>query len=112
MAQGLQAQWDACYGPTNFGGNVNNSAAVDAAHFQQRVAMAVSAQAVAVCQEVTTTTNHPNRVAMAKDALNNPAKYTAPFAQAMAANGLDEGSTDSAILGAVAFGWDFFAGLP
>jgi hypothetical protein len=111
MAAGLQAQWDAAYGPTPFTTDDSDRAKNDATRFQQRVSMAVSAQAVLVSQEATSHANNANRKALAKDALNNPSKYTAAFAQAMASQGLDQASSDAQIQNAVSVGWDYMAGM-
>lgn len=111
---GLIEQWIACYGPNQISGSPlpKSGDAEPSTQFRQRVAMAVSAQAVAVSQELTSVTNHANREALAKDVLNNPAKYVFPFAQAMASQGLTNDSTDQQITNAVSVGWNYMAGVP
>jgi len=114
LAIGLLAQWEACYGPSARSGQPppQELDAEPSSQFRHRVAMAVSSQAVAVSQELTTVTNHANRVVLAKNVLNNPSGYVDPFAQAMASQGLDNTSTDAAIANAVSVGWNFMAGVP
>ena len=107
MASTLQGQWNAAYGATPVIAQEDQSAIF----FQQRVSMAVTQQAVTVTGESTGTTNHTNRVALAKAVLNNPQPYVAPFTQACASQGLDNTSTDSAITTQVASLWNGLSGV-
>lgn len=111
LITGLQAQWDACYGPTRFG-DPNNQGLIDATRFMQRVSMAVSAYALSIMNEAATTPNHVNRMALVKAVLGNPPGWNAAFAQAFAAHGLDQSSTDTQIGNGPAAVWDAFAGPP
>lgn len=94
MAATLQGQGDATYGPTQFPAQALQ-ALIDATHFQQRTAMAVTAETIAVSQEATGTPNHATRVALAK-----------------ASVGDDQSSSNAVITGHVAIGWNYFAGMP
>lgn len=109
MASGLQAQWDATYGPTLFSG-ASNPSVTDPVHFQQRVSIAVTTAAVAIASEATGVTDHTNRVLLAKAVLGNPLPWITPFAQACASQGLDQSSNDAAISNMIAAVWNGFAG--
>lgn len=110
MATTLQAQWNAVYGPTAWEFNTLQSR-IDAAYFMQRVSMAMTAAAISIANEATGTVNHVNRVGLAKLVLDNPSQWSAPFAQACAAEGLDQTSTDAAINGMMGAIWNGLAGV-
>jgi hypothetical protein len=110
MAATLQAQWDATYGPTQFTGSLDPSK-TDPTHFQQRISMAMMQVAVAVATEVSTTQNHVNRLALAQKILWNPLQWMGPIAQACASQGLDQSSTDAALVSILTNGWNALAGV-
>lgn len=110
MAATLQAQWDATYPPTLFTG-ASNPSLIDPVHFQQRVSMAMMQVAVSVATEVNTTANHANRLALAQKILWNPLQWMGPIAQACASQGLDQNSTDAALINLLTSGWNALAGV-
>lgn len=111
MATTLQAQHDAAYGPTDFTFPGITQARIDAAHFVERVTMAVAAAAQSIGAEATTTNDHANRVALAKAASSNPSQWGLPFAVMLAAQGLDQNaSTDAQINNMVSAVWNTIAG--
>lgn len=109
MASTLQAQWDATYGPSTFTG-ASNPSETDPVHFQQRTAMAIMQVAVTVATEPIGTANHANRVALARTVLANPLQWMGPLTQAIASQGLDQSSTDAAIVSMLSAGWNAIAG--
>jgi hypothetical protein len=108
MASGLLAQWLAANGPD--AGPQPDPASVAARQFQCRVAVAVAQAAINVSTEAGTVTDHANRAAFAKDALQNTGKYTGAFAIALASEGIDNTSTDVQINNMVAAVWNGFSG--
>ncbi len=103
MAATLQAQWDATYGPTP-------QPVTPDVYFMQRVAMAMIAAALNVAAEGSAVTNHAARSAYATKVLNAPGSYMAAFAQAAAALGNDQTSTDVAIISVMGSVWNAMAG--
>ena len=95
-------------------------------NFQQRVAAALRAAAVAVYTEPTATTGHVTRAAYALQVVQNPPLsmittnafgVTAPdktvyaWAALLAAQGLDNSATDAAIQAQIAGDWNAMAGV-
>jgi hypothetical protein len=79
--------------------------------FQNLIQAAMVQQAVAITNEVTTTTNHVNRVRLATSILLSPATYVIDFAQAVASQAVDKTATDSTILTTVSAVWNSLAGV-
>lgn len=83
--------------------------------FTQRVSIAMENAAIAISSEATSTTNHGNRVALAKQTLLNPSQYAPLFAQAVAANlAMDapNSATDAQLSNTVSAIWNALAGVP
>jgi hypothetical protein len=79
--------------------------------FQNRVAEAVSEAALAIYAEAGATAGHVARAAYATVILNDMSnRHAILFAQACAAQGLDDTSTDAALAGGVAGAWNALAG--
>lgn len=121
MAATLIDQWVASHGPLQpFAGPTGNAptpaeaAAVVQAntsqHFRARVIMAATTAALAISSETSTTPDHANRVALAKQVLNAPDNFTYAFAQALASQSIDDTSTDAQINVGVASVWNGMAG--
>lgn len=80
--------------------------------FQQKVALAAAACALAIYAESSGTTNHTIRAAYARQVLSNPVLYaTQSIAFAVAADETTwEGSTDQEIIDRVLAVWNALAG--
>ncbi len=86
-------------------------ASVNVIDFQQRVAEAVWEAALQIYAEVNTTPGHAARATYATAILNDQSNHHAIlFAQACAAQGLDDSSTDAAIAVGVSAAWNALAG--
>jgi hypothetical protein len=79
--------------------------------FQNLIQAAMVQQAVAITNEVTTTTNHVNRARLATNILLSPATYVVDFAQAVASQAVDKTATDATILTTVSAVWNSLAGV-
>jgi hypothetical protein len=77
--------------------------------FRSRVSMAMVKAAMDIQSELTTVAYHGQRSAFARLVLVEPSRYTPPFAQALAAQGLDNVSTDKQIADMVSSVWNGFA---
>lgn len=97
MATGLLAQYQAV--------NADQT-------FAQRVEIAMLQAAQNIAAEATSTTNHANRVALAKAASLAPKQYAPLFTEMLAAQAIDTSSTDAAINTMVASVWNTLAGVP
>lgn len=118
MAAALIDQWIAVHGPVakvTFGNGplAENSPdsvqATTSSRFRARSIMAAVNAAVAISNEAIATPNHVLRAQLSKNLLNAPDSYIFPMAQALAAQGLDDSSTDTAINNGVASVWNSFA---
>jgi hypothetical protein len=81
------------------------------ATFQTLIQAAIVQQAIAVTSELTTTTNHVNRVRLATNILLSPSTYVSDFAQAVASQAVDKTATDTVILNTVSAVWNAIAGV-
>ncbi|MDQ6919097.1 MAG: hypothetical protein M3Z98_07030 [Candidatus Dormibacteraeota bacterium] len=111
MAATLQAKWTASHGlnpidPWRYVNDQGNSSL-----FQQRVSIAMTAAAISISNEAAGTTNHANRVVLAKGVLQRPGDFTVAFTQALASQGLDFNSDDAAISAEMGVVWDAIAGV-
>jgi hypothetical protein len=79
--------------------------------FLQLIQAAMVQQAVAITAELTTVTNHPNRVKLATNVLLSPTTYVSDFAQAVASQAVDKTATDTVILNTVSAVWNAIAGV-
>ena len=108
MASTLKTQWDAWAGPTVFAHDVT-PAQKELDSFRSRVSMAMVKAAMDIQSELTTVAYHTQRSAFARLVLVEPSRYTPPFAQALAAQGLDDTSTDKQITDMVSAVWNALA---
>lgn len=86
----------------------------DASHyplFLERTEVAVLTFAHAVSYEASTTTNHANRIALAKAVANSVGNYTQIFAGAICTDAtITIDCTDAELSAGVASNWDLIAG--
>ena len=68
-------------------------------------------QAIAITSELTTVTNHTNRVRLATNILLSPTTYVSDFAQAVTSQAVDKTATDAVILNTVSAVWNAIAGV-
>lgn len=83
--------------------------------FQQRVSASMASAAINISSESTGTTDHSNRVVLAKNVLTSPQQYINQFALAVAVNLAIvtlSSVTDANIDTAVSSVWNAFAGVP
>jgi hypothetical protein len=82
-----------------------------------QIAMSLVNAAIAISSEATSTTNHANRVALAKAVLNNPVGYAQVFAAGIVDNlsldtaALAAAATDAQLDGSVSALWNAYAGV-
>lgn len=88
------------------------AAAVGDMDFVHKVEIAVAATGINMKDESAGTVNHANRMALMKAAANSPATYAPLFALGIAAEGVDNTSSDAAIQAMVATIWNEIAGMP
>jgi len=100
----LQTQWNAVYPDRPL------TPADSAEQFRQRVIMAAVITAINVGTEAVNTPNHTNRTALAKAVSTNPIGFMEPFALMLAAENLDNASTDVQITNMLAAVWNTMAG--
>jgi hypothetical protein len=86
------------------------AASIDAT-FLTLIQAAIVEIAVITTSELASVDNHVNRVRLATNILLNPALYVSDFAQAVASQGVDKTSTDTAILSSVSGVWNAIAGV-
>jgi hypothetical protein len=86
-------------------------AASQDATFLNLIQAAMVQQAIAVTAELTSVTNHTNRVHLATNILLNPTTYVSDFAQAVASQAVDKTATDAIILTTVSAVWNALAGV-
>jgi hypothetical protein len=79
--------------------------------FQNLIQAAIVQQAIAITSELTTVTNHSNRVKLATNVLLSPLFYVSDFAQAVASQAVDMTATDTVILNMVSAVWNALAGV-
>jgi hypothetical protein len=79
--------------------------------FQTLIQAAIVQQAIAITGELTTVTNHANRVRLATSVLLSPSAYVSDFAQAVASQAVDKTATDALILTTVSAVWNALAGV-
>jgi hypothetical protein len=102
-------QWAAFAGPTVFGPDATPAQkALDA--FRCRVSMAMVKAAMEISNEGAAAPFHPQRIALAQKVLSIPPSWMPAFAQAVAAQGLDNKASDQAIRDEVAAVWNAIAG--
>lgn len=89
---------------------LHEESVIASGEFQSRVCMAVIAAAITVAGEDALAANHPNRVVLSKQVLNSPWTWMAPFAFALATQGLTGSSADADITAGVAAIWNAMAG--
>ena len=86
-------------------------AASQDATFQTLIQAAIVQQAVAITAELTSVSNHANRVKLATNVLLSPQTYISDFAQAVASQAVDKTATDAVILNTVSAVWNAIAGV-
>lgn len=79
--------------------------------FLQVIQAAIVQQAIAITSELTTVTNHTNRVKLATNILLSPTTYVSDFAQAVASQAVDKTASDAVILTTVSAVWNAIAGV-
>lgn len=76
------------------------------------ITMSLCFTAQAIATEATSTTNHANRVALARAVANNPQSFAQSFAFMLGAQGIDQTSPDTDINNMVSAVWNCMAGAP
>ena len=112
MAVALLDQWLAAFGPIATSGQPPpvTTDAEPATAFRRRCIMAALSAAISVGQEAVTTTDHANRVALAKSVMDAPLSWLDAFASVAAAQGVDNTSADQAIKDSIWQVWSTMAG--
>lgn len=91
---------------------IDQFTAASDAGFISKVTISMQRAALQVASEACSTSNHSNRVDLARAVLLNHSQYATQFAWACAAQGVDNSSTDTQINIAVDSSWSAIAGVP